>query len=346
MAVVRKNFSAMTQAERDRFVAALKAVKASGAVDRFATIHERHFNMNIHRSSHFLPWHREMLVRFERELQAVDSRVFLPYWDSSVEQSTASPLWAPDFLGQFDALWGLSRALGSDTLPSANQVALNQTRTLYSSFWTELESAIHNPPHRWVGGQMRSAASPRDPVFYLHHAWIDLLWVRWQVANPNAAFTSSTPGAGLNDPFMEWTNRTPADVIDHHALGYAYDIERIPTGPTPTSPDMQPGEVLNPGQAITSPNGRYTFVYQTDGNLVLYGPAGALWATNTDGKPVGAAIMQGDGNLVIYGPGNLYVWDSATDNNPGSHLIVQDDGNVVIYRPDTTPVWDTGTWQP
>ena len=84
------------------------------------------------------------------------------------------------------------------------------------------------------------------------------------------------------------------------------------------SDDMQPGEVLVAGAAITSANGRYTFVYQTDGNLVLYGPGGALWASDTDGQPVGSAIMQGDGNLVIYGPGGLYVWDSATDGQPGS----------------------------
>lgn len=343
---VRKNYSAMTQGERDRFVAALKVVKGRGVVDQFANIHEHHFSMNIHRSSHFLPWHREMLLRFERELQAVDPSVFLPYWDSAVEQSTTSPLWDQGFLGQFNGLWGLSRALGSDTLPSANQVAQNQTRSSYAVFWPELESSIHNPPHRWVGGQMRTAASPRDPIFYLHHAWIDLLWVRWQASHPNAAFTQSAPGTGLNDPFMEWTTRSPADVMDHHALGYAYDSEPLIMGPAATSPDMQPGEVLAAGASISSADGRYTFVYQTDGNLVLYGPAGALWASNTDGKPVGSVIMQGDGNLVIYGPGGLYVWDTATDANPGSRLIVQDDGNVVIYRPDNTPAWDTGTWQP
>ena len=78
----------------------------------------------------------------------------------------------------------------------------------------------------------------------------------------------------------------------------------MPTGPVATGDDMQPGEVLNPGQSISSSSGRYTFVYQTDGNLVLYGPAGALWASNTNAQAVGATIMQGDGNLVIYGPGS------------------------------------------
>ena len=38
---------------------------------------------------------------------------------------------------------------------------------------------------------------------------------------------------------------------------------------------MKPGEVFVAGESITSANGRYAFVYQADGNLVLYGPGGA-----------------------------------------------------------------------
>ncbi len=107
--------------------------------------------------------------------------------------------------------------------------------------------------------------------------------------------------------------------------------------------DMQPGTVLNAGDEVRSANARYRFVYQADGNLVLYGPGGALWDSQTDGTPAGTCIMQTDGNLVIYGPGQDYIWDSTTDNNPGARLIMQDDGNAVIYRTNGTPAWATGT---
>jgi hypothetical protein len=116
-----------------------------------------------------------------------------------------------------------------------------------------------------------------------------------------------------------------------------------PTGPTALGNDMQPGEVLSHGNAITSTSGRYTFVYQGDGNLVLYDNGNALWASNTAGQPVGVCIMQGDGNLVIYAPGGAAVWDSGTWQHAGSGLVMQDDGNVVIYRPDGTAVWATNT---
>jgi hypothetical protein len=229
---VRKNYRSLTdvEVERDRFVQALHYVKSTGLVDQFAEMHKRHFFHGIHTSSHFLPWHREMLLRFERELQKFHPDVTIPYWDSTVDSSPSAPLWSNKFLGQFNSAWRLGRALGADPrdrLPTQQQVQTNQRRGTYDAFWPELEGDIHNPPHRWVGGVMSRGDSPGDPVFYLHHCWIDMLWARWQLAHPDAPFVPSRPDLGLNDPLMEWPDRTPADVLDHHALGYSYDTEDI-----------------------------------------------------------------------------------------------------------------------
>ena len=222
---IRKNYRNLTAVERDHFVNALLQVKANGIIDHFAAIHEMHFFMGIHVSSHFLPWHREMILRFERELQKVHPDVTIPYWNSTVNTSPSDPLWDNSFLGQFDSAWGLARALGSDTLPTPQEVHTTLRVGTYDPFWRDLEGDIHNPPHRWVEGIMGDVASPGDPVFYLHHAWIDLLWSQWQLAHHGAPFMASGAGVGLNDPMMEWPDRTPADVLDHHALGYSYDIE-------------------------------------------------------------------------------------------------------------------------
>ena len=176
---VRKNYRNLTDVERDRFVRALYRVKSTGVVDQFANEHASHFNHGIHRSSHFLPWHREFLLRFERELQKFHPDVTIPYWDSTVDRSPSDPLWNNNFLGQFNSAWGLGRALGSATLPTPQQVQANQGRSTYDTFWPELERFIHNPPHGWVEGVMGGFTSPGDPVFYLHHCWIDMLWARW-----------------------------------------------------------------------------------------------------------------------------------------------------------------------
>jgi hypothetical protein len=111
------------------------------------------------------------------------------------------------------------------------------------------------------------------------------------------------------------------------------------------------GESLSARQFLSSMNGRYNFVYQGDGNLVLYKiyryqPWRPLWASNTAGSSVGSTDMQSDGNLVLYDSGGTPLWASNTAGNPGSRLVLQDDGNVVVYRPDNTPIWATNTAQP
>jgi hypothetical protein len=104
---------------------------------------------------------------------------------------------------------------------------------------------------------------------------------------------------------------------------------------------MQPGEALWPDRALTSANGSYSFVYQGDGNLVLYRDGTAQWASNTAGKRAGICIMQGDGNLVVYTDKDHAVWASNT-GWPASHFVIQNDGNGVIYRSEGTAVWATG----
>jgi len=109
-------------------------------------------------------------------------------------------------------------------------------------------------------------------------------------------------------------------------------------------------QTLLPNQSITSLNGRYYFIYQADGNLVLYkrypnGSQKALWASNTNGKGGNRCIMQGDGNLVIYNPANKPLWSSNTFKDANSTLVMQDDGNAVIYNPAGKAIWASNTVQ-
>jgi hypothetical protein len=122
----------------------------------------------------------------------------------------------------------------------------------------------------------------------------------------------------------------------------------MPTGPMAKIDTMQPGDVLNPDDSVTSITGQYFFIYQTDGNLVLYSnrTGAPLWASNTQGSALGVCIMQTDGNLVIYNEDAVPLWASNTSGNPSSRLVVQDDGNVVIYRANGTAAWATNTVQP
>lgn len=112
--------------------------------------------------------------------------------------------------------------------------------------------------------------------------------------------------------------------------------------------DLVPGDRLLPGQSIASPDGLFRFIYQTDGNLVLYrddpGQSVPLWATGTDGRTLGAVVMQRDGNLVMYDEDLNVHWAAGTDGNHDARLRVQSDGNVVIHVGDRQ-VWETHTSQ-
>src|SRR5437773_2200413 len=86
---------------------------------------------------------------------------------------------------------------------------------------------------------------------------------------------------------------------------------------------LNPGDSLAVGGSITSQDGRFTLTLQADGNLVLDEPGrGARWATGTDGRTVSQAVMQTDGNFVLYGPAGP-IWATATEGHPGSYLAVQ-----------------------
>ena len=102
------------------------------------------------------------------------------------------------------------------------------------------------------------------------------------------------------------------------------------------------GARLLPGQAITSANGRFRLLFQTDGNLVLYDDVerSAPWSTNTAGTSAGHVIMQTDGNLVVYDAQGRDHWSTGTPGHSSAYLVVQPDGNLVVYRPDGETPWD------
>ncbi|MFJ9536275.1 tyrosinase family protein [Streptomyces sp. NPDC101225] len=82
----------------------------------------------------------------------------------------------------------------------------------------------HNLVHRWVGGAMLGGASVNDPVFWLHHAFVDLQWTRWQQRHRKSAryLPAAPPGPGddqrgrivARDERMPPWDVTPREVED------------------------------------------------------------------------------------------------------------------------------------
>ena len=134
--------------------------------------------------------------------------------------------------------------LSGDALPTSTQVNSALTMVPYDaspwnfdtdinrSFRKYTEWNIHDVTHRWVGGNMLQAASPNDPVFFLHHCNLDRLWAMWQRRNATEPYLPSSGGPtghNIDDPMWPWASEsnppTPRKMLDHRALGYTYDDE-------------------------------------------------------------------------------------------------------------------------
>ena len=152
---------------------------------------------------------------------------------------------------------------------------------------------------------------------------------------------------------------TRADLNDYIGLRRAglSTTPRAGTPPTPPAPVVDnanantPGcgvlgmnEALGPNQGKWSCDGRFFFVHQGDGNVVLYGPGGvALWNARTAGQTTANLVMQGDGNLVLYRPNGSAAWHTHTNGVNAAALVVRDDGNVLVYGPNWRVMWQTNT---
>ncbi len=180
--------------------------------------------------------------------------------------------------------------------------------------------------HRWTSaalclglasGSLPATAQETQSYFYDVHGRL-------------TAVTRSLPNGGYRSRYgLDNADNRASDAretIVSKALAYA----------------LTPTESLLPAQYLRSPDNRFTFVLQGDGNAVINGPAGVLWASNTATGQSTILTMQGDGNLVIYGPANNAIWATGTPGHPGAQLVMQSDGNLVLYD-GSTPVWASGT---
>jgi hypothetical protein len=72
------------------------------------------------------------------------------------------------------------------------------------------------------------------------------------------------------------------------------------------------------GAVLISPDNSAWFVFQPDGNAVIYDNTGGLrvkWASNTRNTAANTLELQADGNLVIYRANGSVVWASGTNES-------------------------------
>ena len=198
--------------------------------------------------------------RFEEALRTVNPYVSLPYWDSRLDFRMQRPeesiLWTEIFLGNpkgvvYTGPFGNWRTPANNTLlrrdipgPDSSLIDPSRVRNIFTK---RLNSEIlsptaasdddnlerhHDAVHRYVGGRDGHmggvTTSPQDPVFFLHHCFIDYLW---------EAFRERQEMLGIN-PELDYPNTTmmnhlPNNLMDNllpprsNLFGYSKGFRRF-----------------------------------------------------------------------------------------------------------------------
>ena len=125
---VRKNILALSDPERDAFFEALLKLKAErvnpgapvdeqlSTYDLYAAFHQAIFDVTTpgagvvnggHGGPAFGPWHRELLLRFEMDLQRMVPGVMLPYWDWTDHAGTENDIFSDTYFGPDGGVGGV-----------------------------------------------------------------------------------------------------------------------------------------------------------------------------------------------------------------------------------------------
>ncbi len=191
-----------------------------------------HLTRCPHGIAYFLGWHRGYLYHFEKRLRLVsgDSGLVLPYWDyyananlpaEFTDPSSSNPLYVP--------------RVNTNVKPSLSMdpfsgFLINFQTGKSQAFEPSVETAPHNTLHNIIGGIMSTMESPIDPIFWLHHANVDRLWVAWVAAGGGrtmpAKFTSYWNG---NYTYTSTLTLPRTQTYDTRTnLAYYYQNETMP----------------------------------------------------------------------------------------------------------------------
>ena len=292
---IRYSWYDLPETEKQRFVSAVRKLHTD--TDTYNKLAKLHYDQRneFHNCPRFLPAHRRLLIELENALKAIDPQVVLPYWDWSrfANNPSADPIWAyfardgegkcvtdgvlgDKKLGPYEECLqrGIDRTGPQPGTYASLPVLLAEIKK-EGNFWEwakNLEASAHNAVHYYVGGHLASHWSAFDPLFYMHHLFIDQLWDVWQRTEEDGSRINRYGGEvdgvihQINDPVSgKWDSDMPIwtdkvhDLMDTSKLCYTYRASNSPwIGPVisppqsssrPSSPSTTPGRSSTPVSA-------------------------------------------------------------------------------------------------
>lgn len=204
----RKDIRDLTPDERARWVRAVRKLMeqpADGGLSEWEQLTQLHFmhGDEAHGGCYFLPWHRLFLLKIENLMRVHEPDVTMPYWDWTRDSldASVSEIWGSEYIGgaqrenqpipdgpfaglvsRFPDWHTVARNFWSGSSRNMNAFWTwnDLERVVSQQSWADFADGIesaHILPHNEIGGDMRSTdTAPNDPVFYLHHGYVDYLY--------------------------------------------------------------------------------------------------------------------------------------------------------------------------
>lgn len=214
----------------------------------------------------------------ERELQKINPNVTIPYWNWTLDsqQPERSVVFTEEYFGgngkfedprciasgpfvnmivNYPKPHCLARSFNNKDkmtpfYPKEIMDALISSARNYDSFRTVIEAGPHGIVHNNIGGDMKEMWSNNDPIFWIHHSFVDKLWFQFQSAaskNSNDYSASGSSKASLDDELVSLGVKV-SDVMDISKLCYSYQSQA-----SPSVADSQP-ELSQPATMAQSPS--------------------------------------------------------------------------------------------
>jgi hypothetical protein len=365
----RREFRTLSTTERQAFINALKTLQNSRNRSKYDAYVDRHVAVTTyaHGNSRFLSWHRAYLRTVEKDLQAIDPSVMIPYWDWAYDSQAPedSIILSKDYFGgngNSRRNWCVTDGQFTDWKPKNTQNCIVRTfnggsgshipalwgwepiksavftATTYDQFRISLEGP-HGNVHNGINGQFASMRSPDDPIFWLHHSFVDKLWSDWQNLRP-ANFRSYGGRNGDGSTARSTDNLdygyTVNDVFDTRNLCYTYAPFDGTTPPVVTPPITTPPATATQTSS-TSSSSSASASSPTSPSATASPSGTATAATPTETPYTNGTIPNGGTNVTVNVPGV-----SSTNVTDSEYQTSYDDRSNIInirYPQDLPEEW-------
>ncbi|KAF8853844.1 hypothetical protein BDZ45DRAFT_657373 [Acephala macrosclerotiorum] len=238
---------------------------AVGRFDDLQAVHQHWTNTtngDIIHSGQFLPWHRWFVYTHATLLRTQCNYTgTIPWWDEALDAASGnffqSNMWsddtgfggngtAPDncvttgpfanrtmHIGPMEATTDYCFKRDWDNtlgVADASQENVDECYAYndYASFWECLIALPHVAGHGGTGGVMVDGdCSPGDPIFFLHHNYLDRLWWQWQQSNSSSRMYDMAGYTTSEEPATGWVNTTLSYVMSMYDIIPNVTVEQV-----------------------------------------------------------------------------------------------------------------------